>query len=258
MRLPGRSAPSVEGARAGPARARGAGAPLDWDDHLTCLVCGKQQKNPSASSGRRAPAHAGSLSRAVRLKPDYPMAAPGYSRQRSEMAKRVGLGQRVRRHHDASSHAAARDCSAIGDRRSANGITIRCRTSALVMHPQHLRPVKASEEGGQCTACRRRVRQHRSEQHLQPSRDRVVHVRRMNPIPVPSESPPLMFGSYLRRSISGSLAARAGLTGPRARVIDAGRPWRSRPGSRATTLPWTGAASAGASASGTDSAGRTQ
>ena len=29
------------------------------------------------------------------LKPDYPMAAPGYSRQRSEMAKRVGLGQRV-------------------------------------------------------------------------------------------------------------------------------------------------------------------
>jgi predicted transcriptional regulator len=28
------------------------------------------------------------------LKPDYPMAAPGYSRYRSEMAKRVGLGQR--------------------------------------------------------------------------------------------------------------------------------------------------------------------
>jgi hypothetical protein len=40
-------------------------------------------------------AHAGRLPRAVRLKPDYPMAAPGRSRQRSEMAQRVGLGRRV-------------------------------------------------------------------------------------------------------------------------------------------------------------------
>jgi predicted transcriptional regulator len=63
------------------------------DDHLVCLVCGKPQKilrrhlevahqlTPEAYRERFG------------LKADYPMAAPGYSRQRSEMAKRVGLGR---------------------------------------------------------------------------------------------------------------------------------------------------------------------
>jgi predicted transcriptional regulator len=64
------------------------------DDHLVCLVCGKPQKIL-----RRHLAVAHQLTpEAYReqfgLKPDYPMAAPGYSRQRSEMAKRVGLGRR--------------------------------------------------------------------------------------------------------------------------------------------------------------------
>ena len=64
------------------------------DDHLVCLVCGKQQKIL-----RRHLAVAHQLTpEAYRdqfgLRPDYPMAAPGYSRQRSEMAKRVGLGRR--------------------------------------------------------------------------------------------------------------------------------------------------------------------
>ena len=64
------------------------------DNHLVCLVCGKQQKIL-----RRHLAVAHQLTpEAYReqfgLKPDYPMAAPGYSRQRSEMAKRVGLGRR--------------------------------------------------------------------------------------------------------------------------------------------------------------------
>jgi predicted transcriptional regulator len=65
------------------------------EDHLVCLLCGKQlttlrrhlavthQLTPEAYRERFG------------LRPDYPMAAPGYSRQRSEMAKRVGLGQRV-------------------------------------------------------------------------------------------------------------------------------------------------------------------
>jgi predicted transcriptional regulator len=66
------------------------------DDHLVCLVCGKPQ-----TVLRRHLAVAHQLTpQAYReqfgLKPDYPMAAPGYSRQRSEMAKRVGLGQRAR------------------------------------------------------------------------------------------------------------------------------------------------------------------
>jgi predicted transcriptional regulator len=64
------------------------------DDHLVCLVCGKRQKVL-----RRHLAVAHQLTpEAYReqfgLRPDYPMAAPGYSRQRSEMAKRAGLGRR--------------------------------------------------------------------------------------------------------------------------------------------------------------------
>ena len=63
-------------------------------DHLVCLVCGKRYRTV-----RRHLAVAHQLTpQAYReqfgLKPDYPMAAPGYSRQRSEMAKRVGLGRR--------------------------------------------------------------------------------------------------------------------------------------------------------------------
>jgi predicted transcriptional regulator len=63
------------------------------DDHLVCLVCGGRHKTL-----RRHLAVAHQLTpEACReqfgLRPDYPMAAPGYSRQRSEMAKRVGLGR---------------------------------------------------------------------------------------------------------------------------------------------------------------------
>jgi predicted transcriptional regulator len=65
------------------------------DDHLVCLVCGKQQKIL-----RRHLAVAHQLTpEAYRdlfgLRPDYPTAAPGYSRQRSETAKRVGLGRNM-------------------------------------------------------------------------------------------------------------------------------------------------------------------
>ena len=64
------------------------------DDHLVCLVCGKQQKilrRHLAVAHQLTPAAYREL---FGLMPDYPMAAPGYSRQRSEMAKRVGLGRR--------------------------------------------------------------------------------------------------------------------------------------------------------------------
>jgi predicted transcriptional regulator len=65
------------------------------DSHLVCLVCGKQQKilrRHLEVAHQLTPAAYREL---FGLKPDYPMAAPGYSRQRSEMAKRVGLGQRT-------------------------------------------------------------------------------------------------------------------------------------------------------------------
>ena len=69
--------------------------PSIQDDHLICLICGKRQ-----TTLRRHLAIAHQLTpEAYRerfgLRPEYPMTAPDYSRQRSEVAKRVGLGQRV-------------------------------------------------------------------------------------------------------------------------------------------------------------------
>ena len=64
------------------------------DEHLTCLVCGKQQKilrRHLVVAHQLTPAAYREL---FGLMPDYPMAAPGYSRQRSDMAKQVGLGRR--------------------------------------------------------------------------------------------------------------------------------------------------------------------
>jgi predicted transcriptional regulator len=64
------------------------------DDHLVCLVCGQQQKvlRLHLDVAHRLTPEA--YREQFGLRPDYPMAAPGYSRQRAEMAKRVGLGQR--------------------------------------------------------------------------------------------------------------------------------------------------------------------
>jgi predicted transcriptional regulator len=65
------------------------------DDHLVCLVCGKQQKTLRRHLDVAHQLTPEAYREHFGLRPDYPMAAPGYSRQRSEMAKRVGLGQRV-------------------------------------------------------------------------------------------------------------------------------------------------------------------
>ena len=65
------------------------------DDHLVCLVCGKQQKTLRRHLGVAHQLTPDAYREQFGLRPDYPMAAADYSRQRSEMAKRVGLGQRV-------------------------------------------------------------------------------------------------------------------------------------------------------------------
>ena len=65
------------------------------DEHLTCLVCGKQQKTLRRHLEVAHQLTPEAYREQFGLGPDYPMAAPGYSRQRSEMARRVGLGQRV-------------------------------------------------------------------------------------------------------------------------------------------------------------------
>ena len=65
------------------------------DDHIVCLVCGKSQKILRRHLDTAHQLTPEAYRERFGLKPDYPMAAPGYSRQRSEMAKRVGLGKRV-------------------------------------------------------------------------------------------------------------------------------------------------------------------
>jgi predicted transcriptional regulator len=65
------------------------------DEHLTCLVCGRQQKTLRRHLDVAHQLTPEAYREQFGLKPDYPMAAPGYSRQRSEMAKRAGLGRRV-------------------------------------------------------------------------------------------------------------------------------------------------------------------
>jgi predicted transcriptional regulator len=65
------------------------------DDHLVCLVCGKRQTTLRRHLDVAHQLTPEAYREQFGLRPDYPMAAPGYSRQRSEMAKRVGLGQRV-------------------------------------------------------------------------------------------------------------------------------------------------------------------
>ena len=64
------------------------------DDHLVCLVCGKRLKTLRRHLNVVHQLTPETYREQFGLAVDYPMAAPGYSRQRSEMAKRVGLGQR--------------------------------------------------------------------------------------------------------------------------------------------------------------------
>lgn len=63
-------------------------------DQLTCLVCGKSQtmlKRHLAVAHDLTPS---SYRELYGLKPDYPMVAPNYAKQRSEMALRTGLGRK--------------------------------------------------------------------------------------------------------------------------------------------------------------------
>jgi predicted transcriptional regulator len=63
-------------------------------DHLICLLCGKKQKilkrHLATAHGMTPPEYRERFG----LKPDYPMTAPGYAAQRSEMALQIGLGRK--------------------------------------------------------------------------------------------------------------------------------------------------------------------
>jgi predicted transcriptional regulator len=64
-------------------------------DHLVCLVCGKQQKTLRRHLDVVHQLTPEAYRALFGLKPDYPMTAPSYARYRSEAARRVGLGHRV-------------------------------------------------------------------------------------------------------------------------------------------------------------------
>jgi predicted transcriptional regulator len=62
-------------------------------DRLICLLCGKGHKmlkRHLATEHGLTPADYREL---FGLKPDYPMVAPSYSRQRAELAHKIGLGR---------------------------------------------------------------------------------------------------------------------------------------------------------------------
>jgi ROS/MUCR transcriptional regulator protein len=90
----GRS-PRPRAGRAGQTGANRASAPLDSRRAPHVSVCGQQQKTLRRHLDVAHRLTPEAYREQFGLKPDYPMAAPGYSRQRSEMAKRTGLGQRV-------------------------------------------------------------------------------------------------------------------------------------------------------------------
>ena len=62
-------------------------------DHLVCLVCGKSQKTLKRHLGAAHRLTPAQYRERFDLKADYPMIAPNYAQQRSELALQVGLGR---------------------------------------------------------------------------------------------------------------------------------------------------------------------
>jgi predicted transcriptional regulator len=62
-------------------------------DHLTCLLCGKQQKLLKRHLAVAHDLTPAAYREMFDLKPDYPMAAPGYVEQRRALALEIGLGR---------------------------------------------------------------------------------------------------------------------------------------------------------------------
>jgi predicted transcriptional regulator len=63
-------------------------------DQITCLICGRSQKTLRRHLAATHDLTPDVYRELYGLKPDYPMVAPNYAQQRSEMAKRIGLGQK--------------------------------------------------------------------------------------------------------------------------------------------------------------------
>jgi predicted transcriptional regulator len=62
-------------------------------DRLTCLLCGKGHKMLKRHLATEHDLTPAGYRELFGLKPDYPMVAPNYSRQRAELAHKIGLGR---------------------------------------------------------------------------------------------------------------------------------------------------------------------
>jgi predicted transcriptional regulator len=64
-------------------------------DYLVCLECGKKQKTMKRHLQNAHDLSPAEYRSEFALPADYPMVAPAYSAQRSDMAKALGLGRRT-------------------------------------------------------------------------------------------------------------------------------------------------------------------
>jgi predicted transcriptional regulator len=62
-------------------------------NHLICLVCGQKQKMLKRHLATRHQLSPADYRERYDLRSDYPLAAPSYAAQRSELARRIGLGR---------------------------------------------------------------------------------------------------------------------------------------------------------------------
>ena len=63
------------------------------DDHIVCLEDGKKFKSLKRHLRTRYDMSPEEYREKWNLPPDYPMVAPNYARQRSDLARKMGLGQ---------------------------------------------------------------------------------------------------------------------------------------------------------------------
>jgi predicted transcriptional regulator len=63
-------------------------------DHLVCLVCGKKQKMLKRHLAMLHQLSPDEYRERFGLRPEYPMVAPSYAAQRSEVARQTGLGRK--------------------------------------------------------------------------------------------------------------------------------------------------------------------
>jgi predicted transcriptional regulator len=62
-------------------------------DHLVCLACGKKQKLLKRHLSTEHALTPEQYRSTFELRPDYPMVAPNYAKQRRELALKIGLGR---------------------------------------------------------------------------------------------------------------------------------------------------------------------